>query len=226
MTYKYYYETIHLISPHFTRKDLEDEEKLDFWWSSFRLWKNYSLSFLHFLIYFLFTYWSGVHDLGTLQTEFMYRWSLRYMTSAHHFWEGLLWSTGHVAFTVSHSFDPFWGWSTVFVSGSPVSKWKTFREPSTDAVPGASYPICLTVYIFKGENRILFCVCISYWFKSYLGKKNLKCLGLSFKITRIHFLNKNGDIIKGRDFQRMSWQKIEVVIKITHSSMIHHNSRR
>ena len=177
MTYRYcLWNLIHLISPQFSQEGLGRWRKLDFCGASqgqvSGCGKIILFPFLHFAIYFLFNYWSGVHDLPALQTEFMCRFCLKDTWLQHIISErGLLWSTGHVVFTVSHSFDPFWGWSTVFVNGVLSVQMKTFRESSTDAVPGVSYHIRFPQFIFSRRKQNLLCVCISYWFKCYLGKK-------------------------------------------------------
>lgn len=77
----------------------------------------------------------------------------------------------------------------------------------------------LTVYIFKEKTEFILCVYFLLIQILLRKKKILSVLGSLFQNNQNPFPGiKMWGVIKGRDFQRMSWQKIEVVIKITHSS--------
>lgn len=164
MAYRYYNEISSTLSAlTFTRKDLEDEENWTLW-SSFRLWKKL-FSFLSCISSFIFCLITGLEskDLGTLQTEFMYRFSLRDTWLQHIISErgcyGLL---GMWPSLLAIPLIPF-GDDPQFLSVGVLSvQMKTFREPSTDAVPGAPLiPYASHGLYFQGENRIpLFCVCV------------------------------------------------------------------
>lgn len=91
---------------------------------------------------------------------FILIWLNRHVAPAQYFWEGVLWSTKHLDFTYSYSFDPFRGSSTLLSVQSCQCRWSHLQKHLQGHLQGALSHKVPTFYIFWEKTEFIVHVCV------------------------------------------------------------------